>query len=144
MTLFEGFKMSNSLCLAIVGLVCERVGSLGGLLELSLTGLWFSTPAGKILFVGESGEELVFVVGERGVSSNRVSIALSRAPVDLALLLAPYPDCGDGVTERLRSGTRGEYTEPDDFEDRGEEVGCCIPLFFCTSFPSSQSDSESA
>lgn len=38
-TLFDGFKASNSLDLAIVGLVCERMGSLGGLLELSLIGL---------------------------------------------------------------------------------------------------------
>lgn len=143
-TLFEGFKMSNSLGLAIVGLVWERVGSLGGLLELSLTGPWFSAPVGKICLVGESGDELALVEGDRGVSSNSVSIALSRAPTDLAVVLAPYPECEDEVAERLRIGIRGEYAEPDDFEDRGDEVGNRIPSFFGTSFPSSYSDTESA
>ena len=131
-TLFEGFKASNSLCLAIVGLVCERVGSLGGLLELSLAGLWFSTPAGKTCLVGGSGDRLAFVAGDRGVSSNSVSIALSRAPTDFAVLLAPCPEYEDEVAERLRTGIRGEYTEPDVLEDRGDEEGNCIPSFFGT------------
>lgn len=144
MTLFEGFNISSSLDLTIVGLVCERVGSLGGLPELSLTELWFSTPRGKMCPVGESGEEFALVVGDREVSSNSVSIALSRAPTDLAVLLAPYPEYEDEVAEGLRTGTRGEYAEPDDLEDRGEEVGNCIPPFFGRSFPSSYSDSESA
>ena len=51
-TLFEGFKASNSLGFVMMGLVCERVGNLGGLLELSLTGLWFSAPAGRMGLVG--------------------------------------------------------------------------------------------
>jgi hypothetical protein len=135
-TLFDGFKMSNSLGLAMVGLVWERVGSLGGLLELSLTGLWFSTPAGKICLVGESGDKLAFVVGDRGVSSNSVSMALSRAPTDFAVVLAPYPECEDEVAERLRIGTREEYAEPDDFDDRGDELGNFIPSCFDTSFSS--------
>ena len=143
-TLFEDFKVSNSLDLTIVGLVCERVGSLSGLLELSLAGLWFSTPTGKMSLVGESGERVELVVGDRGVSSNSVSIALSRAPIDLAVLLAPYPEYEDEVAERLRIGIRGEYAEPDDFEDRGDEVGNWIPSFFGTSFPPSLSDSELA
>lgn len=107
-TLFEGFRASNSLDLVIVGLVCERVGSLGGLLELSLTGLWFSSPAGKACLAGESGEEFALVVGDRGVSSNSVSIALSRAPIDLAVPLTPYAEHEDEVAERLRIGIRGE------------------------------------
>jgi hypothetical protein len=148
-TLFDGFKASNSLCLGMMGLVCERVGSLTGLLELSLTGLWFSTPAGKMCSVGERGEKLALVVGDRGVSSNRVSIARSRAPTDLAVLLAPYPECEDEAAERLRVGSRAEYADSEDFEDRGDEVGNRIlfvpSLFFLNaSFPSSYSESESA
>ena len=108
-TLFEGFKASSSLGLVMMGLVCERVGNLGGLLELSLTGLWFSNPAGRTCLGGERGERLALVVdGDRGVSSNRVSIALSRAPTDLAVLLAPYPEYEDEAAERLRSGIRAE------------------------------------
>ena len=140
-TLFDGFKTSfkasNSLGLARVGLVCERVGSLGGLLELSLTGLWFSTPAGRMCVVGERGEKLALVVGDRGLSSNRVSIALSRAPVDLAMLLAPFTEYEDEAVEGLRIGIRAEYTDSDDLEDREEGVGNLIPSFFDRSFPSS-------
>lgn len=106
-TLFDGFNESNSLCLAIVGLVCERVGSFGGLVELSLTEARFSAPMGSICLVGESGEKLALVVGDRGESSNRVSIALSRAPTDLAVLLVPYPEWEE-VSERLRIGIREE------------------------------------
>lgn len=136
-TLFDGFKTSNSLGLAIVGLVCERVGSLGGLPELSLIGLWFSPPVGKMGLVGESGEKLALVVGDRGASSNSVSIARSRAPTDFAVLLAPYPECKDDVAERLRIGIRGEYAEPDDFEVRGDTIGNCTLSFFGASFVSS-------
>ena len=149
-TLFDGFKASNSLGLVMVGLVCERVGSLGGLLELSLTGLWLSTPAGRICLAGENGDMLALVVdGDRGVSSNRVSIARSRAPTDLAVLLAPCPECEDEAAERLRVGIRVEYADSDDFEDRGDEVGNCILFvpwspFFNVSFPPSYSESESA
>jgi len=108
-TLFDGFKASNSLGLAMLGLVCERVGSLGGLLELSRAGLWFSAPEGNMCLVGERGEKLALVVGgDRGVSSNRVSIALSRAPIDLVVLLAPFPGYEDEVAERLRRGIRVE------------------------------------
>ena len=108
-TLFDGFKASNSLGLAMLGLVCERVGSFGGLLELSRAGLWFSAPKGKMCLVGERGEKLASVVGgDRGVSSNKVSIALSRAPTDLVVLLAPCPGYEDEVVERLRSGIRVE------------------------------------
>jgi len=137
-TLFDGFKASNSLGLDKVGLVYERVGSLGGLPELSLTGLWFSTPAGKMCLVEERGEKLALVVvGDRGVSSNRVSIARSRAPTDLAVLLAPFPEYEDEVAERLRVGNRVEYADSDEFEERGDEVGNCIPSVFGTSLPSS-------
>ena len=108
-TLFDGFKASNSLGLDTLGLVWERVGSLGGLPELSRAGLWFSAPEGKICLVGESGEKLALVVGgDRGVSSNRVSIALSRAPIDLVVLLAPCPGYEDEAVERLRRGIRVE------------------------------------
>ena len=108
-TLFDGFKASNSLGLATLGLVCERVGSLGGLLELSRVGLWFSAPEEKMCLVEERGEKLALVVGgDRGVSSNRVSIALSRAPTDLVVLLVPCPGCEDDVVERLRRGIRVE------------------------------------
>lgn len=149
-TLFDGFKASNSLCLVMVGLVCERVGSLGGFPELSLTGLWSSIPTGIICLAGESGERLALVVaGDRGESSNRVSIARSRAPTDLAVLLVPYPEREDEAAERLRAGTRVEYADSDDFEDLGDEVGNCIlfvswPPFFNASFPPSYSESESA
>lgn len=149
-TLFDGFKASNSLGLARLGLVCERVGSLGGLLELSLTGLWLSTAMGRMRSVGESGEKLALVViGDRGVSSNSVSIARSRAPTDLAVLLAPCPEYEDEAAERLLVGMRTEYADSDDFEDRGDEVGNCILFvpwssFFAASFPSSYSESESA
>lgn len=136
-TLFDGFKASSSLGLAMVGLVCDRVGSLGGLLELSLTGLWFSVPGGKNCLVGERGEKLALVVGDRGVSSNRVSMVRSRAPTDLAVLLTPYPEYEDDAVERLRAGIRAEYADSDDLEDRGDEVGNCIPSFFDASFPSS-------
>ena len=108
-TLFEAFKASSSLGLVMMGLVCERVGNLGGLLELSLTGLWFSAPVGRTCLAGKRGERLALVVdGDRGVSSNRVSIALSSAPTDLAVLLAPYPEYEDEAAERLRSGIRAE------------------------------------
>jgi len=111
-TLFDGFKASNSLGLDTLGLVWERVGSLGGLLELSWAGLWFSAPEGKMCLVGlvgERGEKLALVVGgDRGVSSNRVSIALSRAPIDLVVLLAPCPGYEDEAVERLRRGIRVE------------------------------------
>ena len=126
-TLFEGFRASNSLCLAMMGLVCERVGSLGGLL---------STPVGRTSLVEERGEKLALVVvGDRGVSSNKVSIALSSGPTDLAVLLAPCPECEDEVAERLRTGIRAEYTDSDDFEDRDE--GNWIPSFLGMLFPSS-------
>ena len=147
-TLFDGFKASSSLGLVMIGLVCERVGNLGGLPELSLTGLRLSATTGRGS-VGGRGEKLALVVGDRGVSSNRVSIARSRAPTDLAVLLAPYPEYEDEAAERLRAGIRVEYADSDDFEDRGDEVGNLIlfvppPSFFGTSFPSSYSESESA
>jgi len=86
-TLFDGFKASNSLGLVMIGLVCDRVGSLGGLLELSLTEVPLSIP-GRGGSAGGRGEKLALVVvGDRGVSSNKVSIARSRAPTDLAVLL---------------------------------------------------------
>ena len=147
-TLFDGFKASSSLGLVMIGLVCERVGNLGGLPELSLTGLRLSATTGRGS-VGGRGEKLALVVGDRGVSSNRVSMARSRAPTDLAVLLAPYPEYEDEAAERLRAGIRVEYADSDDFEDRGDEVGNLIlfvppPSFFGTSFPSSYSESESA
>lgn len=77
------------------------------------------------------------MVGDRGASSNSVSMALSRVPNDLAVLLGPYPECDDEPAERLRIGIRGEYAEPDDLEVRGEEVGNLIPSLFGASFPSS-------
>ena len=148
-TLFDGFKASSSLGLVMIGLVCERVGSFGGLLELSLTGLRSSVTTGSVGSAGGRGEKLALVVGDKGVSSNKVSMARSRAPTDLAVLLAPYPEYEDEAAERLRAGSRVEYADSDDFEDRGDEVGNLIlfvpsPSFFDTSFPSSYSESESA
>jgi len=64
-------------------------------------------------------------------------MALSRAPTDLAVLLAPCPEYEDEVAERLRTGTRAEYADSDDLEDRGDEVGNWIPFFPGTLFPSS-------
>ena len=99
-------------------------------------------------FVSKADQKVGVVDGDRGVSSNRVSIARSRAPTDLAVLLVPCPECDDEAAERLRVGIRVEYADSDDFEDRGDEVGDCILFvpwlpFFKVSFPLSYSESES-
>ena len=58
-----------------VGLVCERIGSFG---DLPPTLSRFASALTK-------GRELpVLVVGDSGLSSKSVSMARSRAPVDLA------------------------------------------------------------
>jgi len=88
-------------------------------------------------FVGESGEKLAFVVGDRGASSNSVSMALSSIPTDLAVLLGPYPECEDELAERFLISIRGEYAEPDDLEVRDEEMGNLVPSIFGASLPSS-------
>ena len=64
----------------IVGLVCERIGSFGGRDTLSR---WASdaSASGRVAGLCE-----LLPVGESVPSSNSVSIARSRAPVDLAVV----------------------------------------------------------
>lgn len=81
-----------------VGLVCERIGSFGDLDTLSRCA---SANGGR--------DEPVLVVGDAGLSSNRVSIARSSAPVDLAIVR-------DVDADRLRCGSRGDSVEEDEDE----------------------------
>lgn len=93
----------------IVGLVCERMGSFGGLETLSL---WPSVAKAKGNVAGLCA---VLVVGESVPSSNNVSIARSKAPVDFAVVRAVYADV-PVEAERLRIGGRGDAEDDEDDE----------------------------
>lgn len=114
-----GCRESGLLCGFTPGVVFALAGSLG--LKLSLCPSSFASTVGNI-----AGLDTDDTVGEAGPSSNNVSIAQSRAPVDFAIERTVYDvvavDC-----ERLRIGNRGDGVdedEPDEYFDSDLMTEC--------------------
>lgn len=102
-----------------VGLVCERIGSFGDFVALSLS---FVRSLLGGLSRGIRDELAVEAVGEVGPSSRRVSMTRSRAPVDFDGVRGVYEDEAAVEEERERWGARGDWTVVDEEDEYRDSV----------------------